>query len=257
MSPIVFSIRSPLPTLHCQSSPSRGEQLPLVPHPHPICPHSPQLGVLLGKRVHLDENLPLELVWRGKAISRNIYWFGQEHVPKDLLEILRHVPLLSNAAVVLNGENDRETGRRKRAVRTSTLSGWNQRLLSSVSKPAFCTLKEQFASTTSVLSQAFSVTTPEQGVPTAAGSAQHGGGLANSWGLPKTLPTTIFSQRNPPLAGRHKDTLFPTKSHVCGLVLELWIKVGFTLLQLWLYPLFAFLAGPPAEVQVPAVLTRR
>lgn len=77
------------------------------------CPHSLHLAVLLGKGAHLDENLPLELVWRGEPVSRNIYGFGQEHVPKDLLEILSHVPLLSDAAVVLNGQNDRETAGRK------------------------------------------------------------------------------------------------------------------------------------------------
>lgn len=141
MSPAGFSIMSPLPP-QAMSSPCRGKQLPLVPYPHPTCPHSLHL-------VHLDENLPLELVRRGKAISRNIYWFGQQHVPKDLLEILSHVPLLSNAAVVLNGQNDRETGSRKRAVSTSTstVSGWDQGLLSFTSRPGLCALKEQFAST--------------------------------------------------------------------------------------------------------------
>lgn len=78
-----------------------------------MCPHSLHLAVLLGKGAHLDENLPLELVRRGEPVSRNIYGFGQEHVPKDLLEILSHVPLLSDAAVVLNGQNDRETAGRK------------------------------------------------------------------------------------------------------------------------------------------------
>lgn len=41
------------------------------------------------------------------------------------------------------------------------------------------------------------------------------------------------------------------------LVWGLWIKVGFILLQPWLYLLFAFLAALLAEGQVPAVLTRR
>lgn len=70
---------------------------------------------------HLDENLPLELIWRGEPVSRDIYWFGQEHVPKDLLEILSHVPLLSDAAVVLDGQNDGEAGRRKRAATTGAM----------------------------------------------------------------------------------------------------------------------------------------
>lgn len=77
------------------------------------CSHSLHLAVLLEKGAHLDENLPLELVWGGKSVSRNIYRFGQEHVPKDLLEILSHVPLLSDAAVIFNGQNDGETAERK------------------------------------------------------------------------------------------------------------------------------------------------
>lgn len=114
MCPVVLSIRSPLPPLHCQPPPPKGSCL----QSHTLTPF-PHLGALLGKGIHLDENLPLELVWRWKAISRNIHWFGQEHVPKDLLEILSHVPLLSNAAVVLNGQNDRETARRSTAIKAS------------------------------------------------------------------------------------------------------------------------------------------
>lgn len=57
--------------------------------------------------------------------------------------------------------------------------------------------------------------------------------------------------------GDRTTPFLPTESQARGLVLDLWIKVDFTLLQPWLYHLFAFLAALLAEVQVPAVLTQR
>lgn len=257
MSPFVFSIRSPLPP-QALSSPSRGKQLPLVPHPHPICPHSLHLGVLLGKGVHLDKNLPLELVWRGKAISRNIYWFGQEHVPEDLLEILSHVPLLSNAAVVLNGQNNRETGRRKRAVSTSAVSGWNQRLLSFTSKPGLCALREQFASTAICAVLSIRCNHPTARCPHCCWQCTERRRTGKLLEFTQSLPSHNFFLREISLwLGDTTTRFLPTESQACGLMPDLWIKVGFTLLQPWLYPLFAFLAALLAEVQVPAVLTRR
>lgn len=54
----------------------------------------------------LDEDLPLELVWRGQAISCDIHRLGQQHVSEHLLEVSGHIPLLHNTAVVLDGEDD-------------------------------------------------------------------------------------------------------------------------------------------------------
>lgn len=56
----------------------------------------------------LDEDLLLELVWRWQPICRNIHWFCQQHVSKHLLKVSGHVPLLNDAAVVLDGQDDRK-----------------------------------------------------------------------------------------------------------------------------------------------------
>lgn len=228
LSPVVLSIRSPLPPLHSQAPPSKGS----CPQSHTFTPF-PRLGAWLGKGIHLDENLPLELVWRGKAISRNIDWFGQEHVPKDLLEILSHVPLLSNAAVVLNGQNDGETGRRRRAIKARTGSGWNQGPLSSVSDPGLCALQEQLTFTAICAALSTQCSHP---------SGVHR--LDKDWQNPGLYPKPSlpqnFSGHNLPLAGR-RDTL--PSQHIPGLVLQLWRKQSFTLLQPWLHPLSALPAG--------------
>ena len=50
---------------------------------------------------------PLELVWGGEPVGRNVHRLGEECVPEHLLEILGHVPLLGNAAVVLDRQDDR------------------------------------------------------------------------------------------------------------------------------------------------------
>lgn len=214
---------------------------------------------MLGKGVHLDENLPFELVWRGKAISRNIYWFGQEHVPKDLLEILSHVPLLSNAAVVLNGQNDGETGRKKRAVGTSSVSGWNQRLPSSVSKPGLCALKEQSASTAICAALSIQRNHPTARCPHRCWQCTEWRSTGKLQGFTQSFPSHnfFFLGKISLWLGDTTTGFLPTESQAHGLVPDLWIKVGFTLLQPWLYPVFAFLAALLAEVQVPAVLTRR
>lgn len=56
---------------------------------------------------YLDKNLPLELVGGREPVGYDVHGLGEECVPEHLLEILGHVPLLSNAAVVLNGQDDR------------------------------------------------------------------------------------------------------------------------------------------------------
>lgn len=56
---------------------------------------------------YLDEDLPLELVGRGEPVGSDVHGLGKECVPKHLLEILCHISLLSNAAVVLDGQDDR------------------------------------------------------------------------------------------------------------------------------------------------------
>lgn len=55
---------------------------------------------------YLDEDLPLELIGRGESVCRDVHSFGQEHLSKHFLEVSGHVPLLDNAAVVFNGEDD-------------------------------------------------------------------------------------------------------------------------------------------------------
>lgn len=55
----------------------------------------------------LDEDLPLELIGRGQAVGGDVHSLGQQHVPKHLLEVGGHVPLLHNATVVLDGQDDR------------------------------------------------------------------------------------------------------------------------------------------------------
>lgn len=62
---------------------------------------------------HLDKDLLLELVWRWQPICGNIHWLGQQHVSKHLLKGAGHVPLLDDAAVVLNGQNDRKAVEKK------------------------------------------------------------------------------------------------------------------------------------------------
>lgn len=68
------------------------------------------------KETGLYENFPLQLVWRWKPISRNIDWFGQQHVPKDLLEVLSHISLLGNTAVIFNGQDDRVAARQTKVA---------------------------------------------------------------------------------------------------------------------------------------------
>ena len=58
-------------------------------------------------QTYLDKDLPLELVGGGEPVGCNIHGLGEECVPKHLFEILGHVPLLGNAAVVLDGQDDR------------------------------------------------------------------------------------------------------------------------------------------------------
>lgn len=55
---------------------------------------------------HLNKDLPPELVGRRKAISSNVHRLGKECVAKHLSEVLSHVSLLGNAAVVLDGQDD-------------------------------------------------------------------------------------------------------------------------------------------------------
>lgn len=61
----------------------------------------------------LDEDLLLELAWRWQPIRRNIHWFCQQHVSKHLLKARGHVPLLNDAAVVLDGQDDRKAVEKK------------------------------------------------------------------------------------------------------------------------------------------------
>lgn len=61
----------------------------------------------------LDEDLLLELVWRWQPVCRNIHWFCQQHVSKHLLKVSGHVPLLNDAAVVLDGQDDRKAVEKK------------------------------------------------------------------------------------------------------------------------------------------------
>lgn len=59
---------------------------------------------------HLDEDLPAELVRRGKLLSVVVHRLGEQQISKHLLEVCGHVPLLDHAAVVLDGQDDRIPG---------------------------------------------------------------------------------------------------------------------------------------------------
>lgn len=79
--------RSQKTILHLVPSLTSGLRLPILPH--------------------LNKDLPFELVGRRKSISSNVHRFGKEDVAKHLFEVLSHVSLLGNAAVVLDGQDDR------------------------------------------------------------------------------------------------------------------------------------------------------
>lgn len=64
----------------------------------------------LQQRSDLDENFPLQLVGGGQAVRSHVHCFGQQHVSKHLLKVGGHVPLLHDAAVVLDGQDDGEAG---------------------------------------------------------------------------------------------------------------------------------------------------
>lgn len=59
----------------------------------------------------LDEDLLLELVGGRQAICCDVHRLGQQHVSKHLLEESGHVPLLHDATVVLDGQDDGEAVR--------------------------------------------------------------------------------------------------------------------------------------------------
>lgn len=54
----------------------------------------------------LDEDLLLELVGGRQPICGNVHRFGQQHVSKHFLEESGHVPLLHDATVVFDGQDD-------------------------------------------------------------------------------------------------------------------------------------------------------
>lgn len=55
---------------------------------------------------YLDQDFFLELGRRRKLVGIDINRLGQEHLTEDLLEVGRHVPLLDDAAVVFDGQDD-------------------------------------------------------------------------------------------------------------------------------------------------------
>lgn len=57
--------------------------------------------------LYLDEDLPAELVGRGKLLGIVVHRFSEQQVPKHLLKVRGHVPLLDHTAVVLDGQDDR------------------------------------------------------------------------------------------------------------------------------------------------------
>lgn len=63
------------------------------------------IGVHLS--VYLDEDLPAELIRRGKLLCVVIDWFGEQQISEHLLKVRGHVSLLNHAAVVLDGQNHR------------------------------------------------------------------------------------------------------------------------------------------------------
>lgn len=71
--------------------------------------------------VYLYEDLPTELVGRGKVLRVVIDWLGEQQISKHLLEVCGHVPLLDHAAVVLDGQDDRIPTHTSRCLRCS----WN------------------------------------------------------------------------------------------------------------------------------------
>jgi len=56
----------------------------------------------------LDEDLLAELVGRRQPVGRHVHGLGEQHVPEHLPEGGGHVPLLHDAAVVLDGQDDGE-----------------------------------------------------------------------------------------------------------------------------------------------------
>lgn len=57
--------------------------------------------------LHLDEDLPAELLRRRKLLSVALHWLGEQLLSKHLLEVCGHVPLLDHAAVVLDRQDHR------------------------------------------------------------------------------------------------------------------------------------------------------
>lgn len=57
--------------------------------------------------MYLDEDLPAELIRRGKLLCVVIDWFGEQQISEHLLKVCGHVSLLNHAAVVLDGQNHR------------------------------------------------------------------------------------------------------------------------------------------------------
>lgn len=68
-------------------------------------PSTREVGMCLP--VYLDEDLPAELVGRGKLLCVVIDWLGEQQISKHLLKVRGHVPLLDHAAVVLDGQDHR------------------------------------------------------------------------------------------------------------------------------------------------------
>lgn len=58
------------------------------------------------RRLHLDEDLPAELVGRRKLVCAVVHRLGEQQVSEHLLKVSGHVPLLDHTAVVLEGQDD-------------------------------------------------------------------------------------------------------------------------------------------------------
>lgn len=86
--------------------------LSLLAYHHMLSPTLPTLkACALSASVYLDEDLPAELVRRGKLLRVGIDGLGEQQIPEHLLKVRGHVPLLDHAAVVLDGQDHRVPAR--------------------------------------------------------------------------------------------------------------------------------------------------
>lgn len=63
--------------------------------------------MVIFMNLHLDEDLPAELLRRRKLLSVALHWLGEQLLSKHLFEVRGHVPLLDHTAVVLDRQDHR------------------------------------------------------------------------------------------------------------------------------------------------------